>query len=152
MKVIATNKDDIGITAIDFFSFTHLIMGYLIFIVLNGILFILYSIPLGIFSLMYTSFIAIIWELLENSIFYNIGIKFARRRDSIINSLMDICFFSSGGLIALFNTQFGGIFFLVYTIIFFMSIILLTSFYLAKILDIKKIWKNLLKIKKYDQE
>jgi len=143
MKVIATNKDDIGITAIDFFSFTHLIMGYLIFIVLNGILFILYSIPLGIFSLMYTSFIAIIWESLENTIFYYKGIKFAKRRDSVINSIMDICFFSSGGLIALFNTQYGGVIFVVYTIIFFISIILLTSFYLAKILDIKKILRNL---------
>lgn len=143
MKVIATNKDDIGITAIDFFSFTHLIMGYLIFIVLNGILFILYSIPLGIFSFMYTSFIAIIWESLENSIFYYLGIKFAKRRDSIINSLMDICFFSFGGLIALFNTQYGGVFFGVFTIIFLISIILLTSFYLAKILDIKKILRNL---------
>lgn len=148
MKVIATNKDEIGITAIDFFSFTHLIMGYLIFIVLNGILFVMYSIPLGIFSLMYTFFIAIIWESLENSIFYYLGIKFARRRDSIINSIMDIVFFSSGGLIVLFNIQYGGVFFIVFTMIFFFCIILITSFYLAKVLDIKKIMRNLFKIKK----
>ncbi len=148
MKVIATNKDDIGITPIDFFSFTHLIMGYLIFIVLNGILFVMYSVPLGIFSLMYTFFISIIWESLENSIFYYLGIKFARRRDSIINSIMDIVFFSSGGLIVLFNIQYGGVFFVVFTMIFFSCIILITSFYLAKVLDIKKIIRNLFKIKK----
>ncbi|MFW9942487.1 MAG: hypothetical protein ACFFFT_15720 [Candidatus Thorarchaeota archaeon] len=152
MKVIATNKDDIGISAIDFFSFTHMIIGYLIFIVLNGILFVMYSIPLGIFSLMYTFFIAIIWESLENTVFYYLGIKFARRRDSLINSLTDICFFSSGGLIALFNTQYGGFLFLIYTIFLFMSIILLTSFYLAKILEIKKIMKKIFRIKKFDQE
>jgi hypothetical protein len=152
MKVIATSKEDIGASAIDFFSFTHLIIGYMIFIVLNGILFVMYSIPLGIFSLMYTFFIAIIWESLENTIFFHFGIKFAKRRDSLINSLMDICFFSSGGLIALFNTQYGGFLFLLFTILLFMSLILLTSFYLAKVLEIKKIMKKIFRFKKFDQE
>lgn len=124
-----------------------MIIGFLIFLVLNAILLAWYNVYLGIFSLMYTFFSAIIWESIENSIFHHYGIKFAQRRDSFINCLMDICFFSFGGFIALVFSHFGGIFFVINTLIFLNLIFLLTSLYLAKILDIKKIVKNIFKPK-----
>lgn len=142
MRLIARCKEDIGISAIDFFSFIHTFVGFVVFLIINAVLLALYKIPLLNFSLIYTCSSALIWESLENSIFHHYGIKFAQHRDSFINSLMDIVFFSLGGLTALVLIQIGGILFIINTIIFLHLIILLASLYLAKILDIKKIIKN----------
>ena len=62
---------------------------------------------------------SLIWETIENSLFYRKGIKFGHKRDSIKNSLMDIYFFSSGGVVAMYNINHGLSFFLISTFFFF---------------------------------
>ena len=41
----------------------------------------------------------IIWEILENTLFVEMGVKFEGRRDSLINAIWDIIFGFIGGLV-----------------------------------------------------
>ena len=90
IRLIARKKDDISIAAIDFFSFGHLLVGYLSLLILFSIFFVNYGISTLFFYLVGNLIISVIWELIENFWLYEVNIKFAHRRDSIINSITDI--------------------------------------------------------------
>ena len=91
-----------GINAIDFFSFGHLIIGYFNSLAFNSIFYAIFGYSLILFCLCCNLFVGIVWELFENVVLFKINLKFARRRDSLINSLSDVLFFTIGGLIASF--------------------------------------------------
>jgi hypothetical protein len=138
MKLLATCKEDVSIAAIDFFSFGHALIAYFVYIVFNAIL-------LGIFF-SYRNYInltlifnyGLIWELIENTVLFNRGIKFGYRKDSILNSCFDVIFFFSGGILAMFNLSQVFIDFLFHTSIFFIGITLLMFLYRRMILNFSK--------------
>jgi len=55
-----------------------------------------YIIPYYI-MLVLTVVVAVVWELIENTIFIKMGIKFENRRDSLANATWDIIFAIIGG-------------------------------------------------------
>ena len=90
-------------------------------------------------------FVSISWELLENFYFYKLGLKFALRRDSTINAITDVCFFSLGGFYALINIHFEFLFFLISTIVFLNVTILVAVLYSMRILGSKRFFSNFFK-------
>lgn len=104
-------------SAFDFWSMGHLLAGMGIFMLAFTIYFIIKNIDKSIsepstlvppsskkmfFSWLITLIAAIIWELLENTIFYWVGWK--DRLDSAINISTDIILWSMGGIIAWYLT------------------------------------------------
>lgn len=132
--LIAKTKDDVGKAAIDVFSFSHLIFGYLLYPILHSIIFILVRAYLDFTCLLGIVLMSLFWEAIENTLLYRKGIKFGNRRDSLKNSLMDIYFFSSGGVISMYNLTHGLIYFLISTFIFLNSLLFLIMVYAFKIL------------------
>jgi len=104
------------------------------FLALFSILNILLRIPFNFFYLVGNFFVGITWESTENFILYKLKYKFAHRRDSIINSFMDIVFFVTGGLIAMFILLLDASFFFVSTIVFLFSSMILLDVYAIKTL------------------
>lgn len=104
-EFIATSVDEVGISALDFFSIGHICMGIGIFLFLS----LFYTIPMSkddgsqvILPLwlvwILTMVLGIAWEFLENILFIELGIKFEGRQDSIINIITDISLVGVGGL------------------------------------------------------
>lgn len=85
-------------------------------------------------------FVSISWELLENFYFDKLGLKFALRRDSLINAITDVFFFSSGGFYAMYNIQLNFSFFLISTISFLNITISIALLYALRILGMKKLF------------
>ena len=132
--LIAKTKDDVGKAAIDVFSFSHLIFGYLLYPILHSIIYISVRVYSNFVCLLGTVLMSLFWEAIENSLLYRKGIKFGNRRDSLKNSLMDIYFFSSGGVISMYNLTHGLIYFLISTFLFLNSLLFLIMVYAFKIL------------------
>ena len=141
-KIYAKNKDEISKAAIDFFSFGHLLVGYFAFIVINALFLEFFNISSFIFALISIIFGGVLWEVIENLYLVKKNIKFGNRKDSTINSLMDVFMLLLGGLIAGFSIQFDLITFLFITVSFFIGDILFMSLYAMKFIDIIKIFKN----------
>lgn len=143
IKVFAKNKDDISKAAIDFFSFGHLIGGYFIFIILTAIFVVIFgefNVPLSIFTIFLCG---IIWEIIENTIFYKKNIKFGYRRDSLVNTSMDVVILTSGGLIAAVCLVLNLETFMISTALFYISSVLLMSVYANSIIGLfKNIYKK----------
>ncbi|MBD3338666.1 MAG: hypothetical protein GF353_06145 [Candidatus Lokiarchaeota archaeon] len=105
-EVFAGSKDDVGRSAIDYFTWGHIAMGVAIFLLLSLINTIpsyidnalVYIIPY-ILMLFISFLIGVVWEILENTLFVGIGIKFEGRRDSFVNALWDVIFVCIGALI-----------------------------------------------------
>ena len=103
--IVATSKSQTGKSPIDYFSWGHVNLGIGSFILLSLInalpsyfedeliIFIPYWIMLVLVLV-----VAIVWEIVENTLFVSIGIKFEGRRDSFKNALWDIIFGIIGGL------------------------------------------------------
>ncbi|MHA1146784.1 MAG: hypothetical protein ACTSR8_00900 [Promethearchaeota archaeon] len=100
------DKDDVGRAPIDYFSWGHVAMGLATFLLISLINTIpswvvqdlVYIIPY--WSMLVLSFVvAIIWEILENTVLLEMGFKFEGRRDSLINAIFDILFVCIGALI-----------------------------------------------------
>ena len=144
-KIIARNKDDISKAAIDFFSFAHLIGGYFGFIILDA----LYLVIFGEFVILLCIFTIFLcgtfWEIIENTIFFKKNIKFGYRRDSLLNSSMDVVILTSGGLIAAFCIGLSPDNFLITTTFFYIGNILLMSIYANSIMGL---FRNITKKKK----
>ncbi len=106
-KFIAEFSGEVGQSWFDFFTIGHLCMGIGIFLLFS----LFYTIPMGkdkgvsriILPLwvvwIITVLMGILWEIVENTIFYHIGIKFETRLDSFQNIFTDILFVGLGGLI-----------------------------------------------------
>lgn len=101
---VAKSKKETGRSPIDYFSWAHIGSGIIIFLVLSLINTIpsyfkdqlIYIIPYWV-MLILVFILAIGWEILENTLFVNLGIKFEGRRDSIDNAVVDIIFGIIGG-------------------------------------------------------
>ncbi|MFX1323193.1 MAG: hypothetical protein ACFFAQ_16280 [Promethearchaeota archaeon] len=138
MVIIARCKEDVGISAIDFFSFVHITFGFFSFLALYCLLYILFGIPINFFYLSLNLLAAIIWETIENFILYEFKLKYKHRRDSKINSFMDIIFFFIGGLLGFYIVFLELHLFFISTIIILSSSLLVTDIYALIILKLKE--------------
>ena len=132
--IIARRAEHVGISPIDFFSFGHLFMGYITFLGFYGTFSLFLGIPLNFFYLLGNIFVGILWESVENFILYELKFKFAHRRDSIINSLMDIIFFLFGGIFAMLIILLELSLFFLCTLLFLLGSLILLDLYAFKIL------------------
>ncbi|MFX1314831.1 MAG: DUF2585 family protein [Promethearchaeota archaeon] len=136
MIIIATNKEEISKAAIDVFSFCHMFFGFILYLVTISIIITLFGIALHLICLGCIIFYSIFWELLENFLLIKVDLKFGKRKDSIINSFMDLCFFSLGGVISMFNLIFGFTLFLITILTLLTGLIIIFYVYAKKILKI----------------
>ena len=104
MAVVAETKDQTGRAPWDYFSWGHVDMGiasYLLLSLINTVPSWLTQTKLDtIFwwvMLVVTIVVAVVWELMENTLFIKMGIKFENRRDSLANATWDIIFAIIGG-------------------------------------------------------
>ncbi len=104
--MIATSREETGRKPLDYFSWGHLGMGVGVFLLWSLINLIPSMINQAIvnivpfwFSIVLTIITAIGWEIIENTLFVSIGLKFEHRRDSLANAIADILFVIVGGLI-----------------------------------------------------
>ncbi|MFX1569754.1 MAG: hypothetical protein ACFFCV_15450 [Promethearchaeota archaeon] len=102
-QFFATTVDEVGISWFDFYSIGHICFGIGIFLFFS----LFYTIPkkkgkIPIFSLLFvfilTVIIAIVWEILENVWFLEMGWKFEGRLDSWPNMITDVLLGAVGGL------------------------------------------------------
>jgi hypothetical protein len=99
-------KDDVGRAPLDYFSWGHIDMGVVVFLLWSmvnllpsaGVGSLIFILPFGL-SIILTIVVAIVWEILENTVLIDIGLKFEGKKDSFINALFDIIFVVIGGLI-----------------------------------------------------
>jgi len=132
--ILARRVEHVGISPIDFFSLGHLFLGYITFLGFYGTFSLFFGIPLNFFYLLGNIFVAIIWESVENFLLYEIKFKFAHRRDSLINSLMDIFFFFFGGIFAMLIVLLELSLFFLGTLLFLLGSLTLLDLYALKIL------------------
>jgi hypothetical protein len=143
IKVFARNKDDVSKAAIDFFSFGHLIGGYFGFIILGAIFLVIFGDFLISFCIFIIFLSGTFWELIENTLLYKKNIKFGYRRDSVLNSMMDVIFFTNGGVIAAISLEVSIDTFWITTAIFYIVDIVLMSVYANLIIGLfKNIYKK----------
>ena len=99
-------KDDVGRAPIDYFTWGHLAMGIATFLLISLVNTIpswveqelLYIIPY--WSMLALSFVvAIVWEIIENTVLHEMGFKFEGRKDSMANAVADIIFVCIGALV-----------------------------------------------------
>ena len=102
-ELIATEVFEVGVSWFDFYSIGHICFGIGLFLFFS----LFYTIPkkhgsVPVFSLLLvfilTVIIAIVWEIVENIIFFNLGWKFENRLDSWQNITTDILLGAVGGL------------------------------------------------------
>ena len=135
-KIFAKNKGDISKAAIDFFSFGHIIAGYFIFLILDALFLVIFG-EFVVLLCFFTIFLCgVIWEIIENTIFFKKNIKFGYRRDSLLNSSMDIIMLTIGGAIASLFLELNQDIFLIITALFYIGNILLMSLYANWIMDL----------------
>ncbi|MHA1280989.1 MAG: hypothetical protein ACTSQP_00670 [Promethearchaeota archaeon] len=105
LPIVGTDKDEVGRSPIDYFSWGHVDMGIAAFLLLSLINTIpslidktlIYIIPYFL-MLILVIVVAIVWEILENTLLLEWGFKFEGRKDSFVNALWDIIFVIIGGL------------------------------------------------------
>ncbi|MFX1571560.1 MAG: hypothetical protein ACFFB0_02345 [Promethearchaeota archaeon] len=137
MLIIAKNKEEVGISAIDFFSFTHIVLGYLILLTNYTILNISLKISFDYLLLLLNVIASISWEVLENFLLYKFKIKYRHRRDSKINVATDMVFFFLGGVIGIYIIHQNLTFFIIYSFIIIGGFLLITDIYAFLLLNIK---------------
>ncbi|MHA1913444.1 MAG: hypothetical protein ACW986_09120 [Promethearchaeota archaeon] len=102
-ELIATEVLEVGVSWFDFYSIGHICLGIGLFLFFS----LFYTIPkkrgnVPIFSLLLvfilTVILAIVWEIVENVIFLNLGWKFENRPDSWQNITTDVLLCAVGGL------------------------------------------------------
>lgn len=100
IEIIATKPETISRAPIDGFSIGHILMGQIGYLVVYYIIraFGNSIIPNESIAIIIMLCIGVGWELLENSIMYNRGLKYQNKQDSLINSTFDIIFVMTGTL------------------------------------------------------
>lgn len=102
-EFIATEINEVGISWFDFYSIGHICLGIGLFLFWS----LFYTIPkkkgrTPIFSLLFvfmlTIICAIIWEIIEHTVFIDLGWKFENRPDSWQNMSTDVLLGAVGGL------------------------------------------------------
>lgn len=100
--LVASDRRLVGITPLDCFTWGHVAFGILSFIIeLFYVVFLSLSNGLILWwdVMLVIVLIAITWDLVENTLFIEVGIKFENRRDSIINIFSDVFFVSISGFL-----------------------------------------------------
>lgn len=101
--LFATEISEVGISWLDFYSIGHICYGIGLFLFFS----LFYTIPkkkgkVPIFSLLFvfilTVIFAVLWEIIENIIFLDLGWKFEDRPDSWQNMFTDVLFGAIGGI------------------------------------------------------
>lgn len=138
IKVFARNKDDVSKAAIDFFSFGHTIGGYFAFVVSDALFLVLIGEYLILLCIFVIFLCGVLWEVIENTFFFKKNIKFGYRRDSLVNSVMDVIMFTSGGIIAAVCFELSPNTFLFTTAFFYIINVLLMSIYANAILSLSR--------------
>ncbi|TFF85748.1 MAG: DUF2585 family protein [Promethearchaeota archaeon] len=133
IRILAKTRDDISKTAIDCFSFMHLMFGYFGFLFFNFMFFFTIGNFLNGFSLLFIIFFSIIWELTENIVLIRFNIKFGNRKDSVFNSGMDITFFLIGGCIGLISFYLEFRFFLILMLSILYGMLVISFIYYIRI-------------------
>ncbi len=104
MAIVAETKDQTGRAPWDYFSWGHIDMGIMSYLLLS----LINTIPSWVTQskvdiifwwvmLVLTIVVAVVWELMENTLFIKLGIKFENRKDSLANATWDIIFAIIGG-------------------------------------------------------
>ena len=102
-EIIATNASEVGQSWFDFFSIGHICFGIGVFLFFS----LGYSIPkargdtpiLSLLAVFILTFIILIaWEVVENTLFLELNLKFGNRTDSPQNILTDIVLGTIGAL------------------------------------------------------
>ncbi|MCP4762224.1 MAG: DUF2585 family protein [archaeon] len=115
-KFFATTKDDVSKAAVDFFSIGHILMGQIFFFIVYALLSehllgfwdTFYGVVYGFFpnsdvegwAVAIAIGAGIIWEPIENTILWKMGLKFEGKLDSILNVVFDILFVTLGAFLA----------------------------------------------------
>jgi uncharacterized membrane protein YeaQ/YmgE (transglycosylase-associated protein family) len=105
--LVATQVSEVGVSWFDFYSIGHICLGIGVFLFFS----LFYTIPKSkgstpLFSLLFVFILSIIllviWEVVENTVLYWIGLKFEHRLDSPQNIFTDMIMGSIGALLAWF--------------------------------------------------
>ena len=103
-EIIATTTAEVGVSWLDFYSIGHICFGLGVFLFLS----LFYVIPKHRghtewvalwFLYILTVGVLVLWEVLENTLFITMGIKFEGRADSIQNLIGDLVMGMIGALI-----------------------------------------------------
>ncbi len=95
--IIAESIAEVGISAMDYFTWGHIAMGLGFFALLSFLhVYFKYikqsdAFPIWL-ALLITVIIGIFWEFFENFVLWSWGLKFENRQDSLLNASMDIIF------------------------------------------------------------
>jgi len=95
--IIAEIIAEVGISAMDFFTWGHIAMGFGFFALLSFLhVYFKYvkqndKFPIWL-AFLITVIIGIFWEFFENFVLWSWGLKFEGRQDSLLNASMDIIF------------------------------------------------------------
>lgn len=96
-EIIATTTSEVGNSWLDFYSIGHICFGIGVFLFFS----LFYTVPKAkgrtpLFSLLFVFILSlivlIIWEIVENTLFLMIGLKFENRMDSLQNIFTDVIF------------------------------------------------------------
>ncbi|MFX1391646.1 MAG: hypothetical protein ACFE9Z_16395 [Promethearchaeota archaeon] len=96
-------EDYVGRSPWDYYSWGHIAFGIAAFSIFSLIIN-LWELFVGpatlpwFFILLFVLIVGILWEIIENTIVWRLGIKHENRRDSFINAFFDIVFVLIGGL------------------------------------------------------
>ena len=98
--LIARDISEVGISFLDFYSFGHVAMGIGLFLFFSFLIYYLFK-KVNLKTSLYYSLIlsiigGIVWEIIENILFFKWGIKFEGRKDSSFNLATDLFFVSIG--------------------------------------------------------
>ncbi|MCK4239500.1 MAG: hypothetical protein KAX33_10275 [Candidatus Lokiarchaeota archaeon] len=95
--IIAETIAEVGTSAMDFFTWGHIAMGFGFFALLSFLhIYFKYikqsdKFPIWL-AFLITVIIGIFWEFFENFVLWSWGLKFEGRQDSLLNASMDIIF------------------------------------------------------------
>ncbi|MFX1420110.1 MAG: hypothetical protein ACFE9N_14430 [Promethearchaeota archaeon] len=96
-------EDYVGRSPWDYYSWGHIAFGIATFAIFSLIinlweLFIGPSTLPWFYILIFVVIVAVIWEIVENTILWRLGLKYENRKDTFINAFFDIFFMLVGGL------------------------------------------------------
>ena len=105
-EIIAESMAEVGLSALDYFTWGHIAMGVGFFALLS-LLHVYFKyvrqsdkFPIWL-ALVITVIIGVFWEFFENILLFNLGMKFEDRQDSLLNASMDIVFVALGAAVYL---------------------------------------------------
>ena len=103
IPLVGWDKDYIGRSPWDFYSWGHIAFGigaFSIFSLISTLWELLFgpTLTLWYLILLFVLITAVIWEIIENTILWRVGLKYENRKDTSINAFFDILFVLLGGL------------------------------------------------------